>query len=365
MSVFEHPSYDNHEKILFATDEVTGLKAIIGVHSTVTGPGAGGCRMWSYPSSAEALDDVLRLSQGMSYKNIMAGLPIGGGKSVIMKPEGDFDRKALFEAFGRAVESLGGQYITAEDVGVSPADMMAVRSSTKNVVGLPEGQAATGDPSPVTAEGVFRGMKVCVERGLGKSDLSGVRIAVQGAAGHVGAYLCGHLANAGAELFITDINEPGLKELEAKHGAKIVGLDEIYGLDVDVFAPCALGAVINEDTIDQTQAKIIAGAANNQLKTREMGAELQKRGKIYAPDYVLNAGGIINVMSEIGIGIMGKPASDYDSGWVENKLVGLEKTLGEILDLSDKEGRPSNIIADEIARNRIEDARSGKVMEDA
>ena len=196
MSVFEHASFDNHEKILFATDEKTGLKAIIGVHSTVSGPACGGCRFWTYPSSAEALEDVLRLSQGMSYKNIMADLPIGGGKSVIMKPEGEFDRQALFEAFGRAVESLNGHYITAEDVGVSPADMMAVRQSTKHVVGLPEGKAASGDPSPITAEGVFRGMKVCIERGLGKTDLTGVRVAVQGAAGHVGAYLCGHLAEA-------------------------------------------------------------------------------------------------------------------------------------------------------------------------
>ncbi|WP_412546346.1 Leu/Phe/Val dehydrogenase [Maricaulis sp. MIT060901] len=357
MSVFEHPSYDNHEKILFATDKVTGLQAIIGVHSTVSGPACGGCRMWSYPSSAEALEDVLRLSQGMSYKNIMADLPIGGGKSVIMKPEGEFNRQELFEAFGRAVESLGGQYITAEDVGVSPDDMMAVRQSTKHVVGLPEGKAASGDPSPITAEGVFRGMKVCIERGLGKSDLSGVRVAIQGAAGHVGAYLSGHLAEAGAELIITDINEPGLKELEAKYGAKIVGLDEIYDQDVDVFAPCALGAIVNPDTIDRIKAKIIAGAANNQLATREMGAEILKRGKIYAPDYVLNAGGIINVMGEI--------QGDFDPAWVQGKLVGLENTLGEILDQSENEGRPSNIIADEIARNRIEDKRSSKTMEPA
>lgn len=357
MSVFEHESFDNHEKVLFATDPVTGLKAIIGVHSTVSGPACGGCRFWTYPSSAEALEDVLRLSQGMSYKNIMADLPIGGGKSVIMKPEGQFDRVALFEAFGRAVESLGGAYITAEDVGVSPDDMMAVRKSTRHVVGLPEGKAASGDPSPITAEGVFRGLKVCVERGLGKSDLAGVRVAIQGAAGHVGAYLSEHLAKAGAELVITDINEPGLKDLEARFGARIVGLDEIYSQDVDVFAPCALGSVINPDTIDRIQAKVIAGAANNQLATRDLGAELQKRGKIYAPDYVLNAGGIINVVGEI--------QGSYDPAWVQEKLVGLENTLAEILDQSENEGRPSNIIADEIARQRIEDKRSARVLEPA
>jgi len=357
MSVFEHASFDNHEKVLFATDPVTGLKAIISVHATVAGPACGGCRFWTYPSSKEALDDALRLSQGMSYKNIMADLPIGGGKSVIMKPEGEFDRQALFEAFGRAVESLGGAYITAEDVGVSPADMMAVHKSTKHVVGLPEGKAASGDPSPITAEGVFRGMKVCIERGLGKSDLSGVRVAIQGAAGHVGTYLCGHLANAGAELVITDINEAGLKELEAKYGAKVVGLDEIYSQDVDVFAPCALGSIINPDTIDRITAKIIAGAANNQLATRDLGAELQKRGKIYAPDYVLNAGGIINVVGEI--------QGSYDPAWVQGKLAGLENTLAEILDQSESEGCPSNIIADEIARNRIEEKRAAKTLEAA
>ncbi|MHA6288309.1 Leu/Phe/Val dehydrogenase [Maricaulis sp. CAU 1757] len=352
MSVFEHASYDNHERILFATDEATGLKAIIGVHSTASGPACGGCRMWTYADSNAALNDVLRLSQGMSYKNIMADLPIGGGKSVIMKPEGDFDRRALFEAFGRAVESLGGLYITAEDVGVSPDDMMAVRASTKHVVGLPEGEDASGDPSPVTAEGVFRGIRVCVEKGLGKSSLEGVKIAVQGAAGHVGAYLCGHLAKAGAELFITDINQAGMEKIRDEHGATIVGLDEIYDQDVDVFAPCALGSVINPETIDRIKAKIIAGAANNQLATRDMGEAILKRGKIYAPDYVLNAGGIINVMGEI--------AGDFNPEWVKGKLIGLEKTLGEILDQSENEGRPSNIIADEIARARIEEKRAAK-----
>ena len=353
MSVLEHASFDNHEKLLFATDEVTGLKAIIGVHSTASGPACGGCRMWSYPNSEAALTDVLRLSQGMSYKNIMADLPIGGGKSVIMKPEGAFDRQALFEAFGRAVASLNGAYITAEDVGVSPDDMMAVRRSTEHVVGLPEGKAASGDPSPVTAEGVFRGIKVCAERGLGKRDLNGVKIAIQGAAGHVGSYLAGHLAKAGADLFITDINQDGLNRLKDEYGATIVGLDEIYDQDVDIFAPCALGSIINPDTIDRIKAKIIAGAANNQLATRDMGAQLQARGKIYAPDYVINAGGIINVMGEI--------AGDFNPEWVKGKLDGLEATLGEILDLSSDQGRPSNVIADELARQRIEEKRAAKL----
>jgi leucine dehydrogenase len=352
MSVLEHPAYDDHERVVFAHDAATGLNAIISLHSTARGPACGGCRFWSYASSEAALDDALRLSQGMSYKNVMAGLPIGGGKSVILKPEGAFDRAALFEAFGRVVESFGGDYITGEDVGVSPSDMLLVRKSTAHVVGLTQGKAASGDPSPITAEGVFRGLKVCVERGLGKSDLGGVRVAIQGAAGHVGMYLAEKLAMAGADLVVTDIREDGLNALHDRFGAKIVGLDEIYTAEVDVFAPCALGSVINPDTIDRISAKIIAGAANNQLATRDMGAELQKRGKIYAPDYVLNAGGVINAMGEI--------TGNFDPSWVQDKLAGLEATLGEILDRSDRDGRPSNIIADEMARQRIEAARGAK-----
>lgn len=350
MSVFEHKAFDDHEKVLFATDPATGLKAILAVHSTARGPAVGGCRMWKYDSSADALTDVLRLSQGMSYKNVMADLPIGGGKSVIMRPEGDFDRQALFEAFGRALEGLGGVYISAEDVGVSPEDMVAARRATRHVVGLPDG---TGDPSPVTAKGVFLGIQACAKRGFGSEDLSGKKIAVQGATGHVGAYLVRHLAEAGAELFLSDIREPELKALAEETGAAIVeDPDAIYDVDADIFTPCALGAVINPDTIDRLKVKIVAGAANNQLLTRDMGAELQKRGILYAPDYVINAGGIINVMGEID--------SRFDAKWVEGKLVTLKSTLGEILDTAESEGRPANLVADELARQRIADAAEKK-----
>lgn len=352
MSVLEHPSFDNHEKVLFATDEKTGLKAIIGVHSTARGPACGGCRFWTYENSAAALDDALRLSQGMSYKNVMADLPIGGGKSVIMKPEGNFDREALFQAFGRAVDALNGNYITAEDVGVSPADMMSVHKATNHVTGLPEGKAASGDPSPVTAEGVFRGIRACVKRATGSDDMTGIRVAVQGAAGHVGTYLCGHLAKAGAEIIVADMNVDALQKHVSEFGATIVDKDAIYDQDVDVFAPCALGSVINPETIDRLKVRMVAGAANNQLATREMGAELQKRGILYAPDYVINAGGIINVTGEI--------RGDYDPEWVKRKLVNLEATLGEILDRAENEGRPSNVIADEMARARIEEAAAAK-----
>jgi len=352
MSVFEHPSFDNHEKVLFATDAKTGLKAIISVHSTASGPSCGGCRFWSYENSADALQDALRLSQGMSYKNVMADLPIGGGKSVIMKPAGEFDRDALFQAFGRAVEALGGNYITAEDVGVSPADMVSVHKQTRHVTGLPEGKAASGDPSPVTAEGVFRGIRACVKRATGSDDLTGIRVAVQGAAGHVGTYLCEHLSKAGAELVIADMNADTLQKHVENFGAIVVDKDVIYDQEADVFVPCALGSIINPGTIDRLKVKMVAGAANNQLATREMGAELQKRGILYAPDYVINAGGIINVMGEI--------RGDFDPEWVKGKLVGLEATLGEILDRAENEGRPSNVIADEMARARLEEAAAAK-----
>ena len=350
MSVFEHASFDDHEKVLFATDPETGLKAIISVHSTARGPAVGGCRMWSYDSSDEALTDVLRLSRGMSYKNIMADLPIGGGKSVIMRPEGDFDRAALFEAFGRAVESLNGQYISAEDVGVSPEDMVSARRATRHVVGLPDG---TGDPSPITAQGVFLGIQACVERGLGKTDLSGVKVALQGATGHVGSYLVKHLTEAGADLFLADINTEALKTLADQTGATVVeDPDTIYDVDADVFTPCALGSIINEQTIDRLKVRIVAGAANNQLATREMGEELQKRNILYAPDYVINAGGIINVMGELD--------SRFDDQWVRGKLQTLKLTLGEILDKAESEGRPANMVAGDIAQARLIEAASQK-----
>ncbi len=347
MSVFENPAFRDHEKVLFVSDKASGLKAILAVHSTVRGPSVGGCRMWTYDNSDAALTDVLRLSEGMSYKNIMADLPIGGGKSVIMRPEGAFDRTALFEAFGRALNALNGEYRSAEDVGVSPADLDAASRYTDHLVGLSSG---TGDPSPTTARGVFFGVQVAAERALGRSDLAGVKVVVQGATGHVGHYLVEHLAEAGAELILSDINEAALTALAEKTGAKTVDKDAVYDVEADVFAPCALGAIINPDTIDRLKVKAVAGAANNQLATADMGAELQKRGILYAPDYVINAGGIINVMGDID--------PQFDAKWVEGKLKGLKATLREILDTAENEGRPANIVSDEIARQRIEDARA-------
>ena len=349
MSVFDIDAFDNHEAVHFFADEASGLQCIIALHSTALGPGAGGTRFWTYPDSQAALTDVLRLSQGMSYKNAMAGLALGGGKAVILKPEGAFDRHALFAAYGRAIESLHGRYITAEDVGVSVEDMGIVRTQTKFVGGLCEGAAASGDPSPKTALGVFEGLKAAVRHRLGREDLSGLKVAVQGI-GHVGFHLCRLLHEAGAVLYVSDINEAACVEAETKFGARQVALDAIYDLDVDVYAPCALGATVNTETLPRLKAKVIAGAANNQLADDAMGPRLRQRGILYAPDYVINAGGIINVAAEVN--------GRYEEAVVLNKVRAIAKTLGEIFARADAEDRPTAVIADEMAKARIAHART-------
>ena len=344
MAVFEQTDFDEHESVHTFMDRDSGLRAIIGIHSTHLGPAAGGARLWTYESSQDALTDVLRLSRGMSYKNAMAGLNLGGGKAVIMRPDGDFDRAKIFTALGTCINELGGKYVTAEDVGVSPDDMRNVQTQTKFVAGLNEGDAASGDPSPVTADGVFRSIQVGLEKKTGSRSLKGIRVAVQGL-GHVGYDLCRRLHKAGAKLTVTDINTAVLKQAEADLSAKLVEPDEIYGVDMDVFAPCALGAVINPDTIDRLTCQVIAGAANNQLSVAALGQDLLDRGILYCPDYVVNAGGIINIAGEI--------EGSYCREWVEDKLVGIEKTLADIIDQSEKSGRPTNAIANEMARQRI------------
>jgi len=344
MSIFENPNFDDHESVHTFCDPDSDLRAVIGVHSTYLGPGAGGSRLWTYDNSELALTDVLRLSRGMSYKNAMAGLKLGGGKAVIMRPEGEFDRAKLFTALGKCIESLGGIYVTAEDVGVSPEDMNYVHAQTNYVGGLTTGEAASGDPSPVTADGVFRSIRLAYEKKTGSKSLNGAHVTVQGL-GHVGFNLCERLHQAGAKLTVTDINTAVLNKAASEFDAKIVEPDDIYDVKADIFAPCALGAIINENTIDRLRVDVIAGAANNQLSVPELGQSLMDKGILYCPDYVVNAGGIINIAGEI--------EGSYSPEWVEEKLDGIETTLADIIDKSESSGRPTNRIANEMARERI------------
>lgn len=332
----------HHEQLLFCNDNDTGLKAIIAVHNTVLGPALGGTRMWSYSNETEALTDVLRLSRGMTYKNSISGLNLGGGKAVIIGDSRKVKSEALFRRFGKFVNSLGGKYITAEDVGISPGDMTWVSMETEHVVGLP---GKSGDPSPVTAYGVYVGMKACAKEQWGSDSLKDKKIAVQGV-GHVGEYLVSHLRKEGAEVYITDIHEPTLKKVAQEYKAQVVGLDEIYDLDLDVYAPCALGATVNDDTLNRFKCSIIAGAANNQLKQEDIhGKAVMDKGIIYAPDYVLNAGGVINCYSEL---------KGFDSSWSMRKAEEIYQTIGNIVRRSRSEGIPAYKIANKMAEERIE-----------
>lgn len=305
--------------------------------------------MLDYADGGAMLTDALRLSQGMSYKNAMADIPLGGGKAVIWGNPRTHKSEALFRAFGRAVERLGGQYVTAEDVGITVADMAIVRLETAHVAGLDEGAAASGDPSPVTAEGVYRGIIEVARRLFGTGDLDGRTIAVQGV-GSVGGHVCDHLARAGARLIVTDIDAGALEAVAARTGAEIVAPDAVYDAEADIFSPNALGAVINEQTLGRLKVCGVAGGANNQLVVPEMGELMRRQGILYAPDYVINGGGIINVAAEI--------SGNYSRNWVGQKLDRLIETLGGVLDEALETGQPTNTVADRIARQRIAEARS-------
>ncbi len=344
MKVQKLDNVPSYEAVYEISDPAAKLFGYVAIHSTVRGPGCGGTRLWRYDSLQAALSDVLKLSQGMSFKNAMADLPLGGGKAVIIKPEGDFDREALFDAYGRAIDSLGGIYITAEDVGVTPRDMTIIARHTRYVAGLPDGDAASGDPSPVTARGVFKGLLACAERQFGSRDLRGRRVAVQGV-GHVGAYLCDHLHNAGAELVVCDVNADAVTEVARRYHAEVVAPDDIYDADVDIFSPCALGGILTADTVRRLKAKVVAGGANNQLADPAVGQLLMDKGVLYAPDYVINGGGIINVAGEL--------SGRYDPQWVDDKLDALIGNLEVVLDTALAQGRPTHEIADETARSRL------------
>lgn len=348
MTFFENSANKHHESIHKFYDPKTGLKAIIAIHSTALGPAAGGCRRWQYKDEAEATWDVLRLARGMTYKNAMAGLPLGGGKAVIMgDPEHPLTDDMLL-AFGRCVESLGGSYITAEDVGVSVGSMGVVKNVTDYVAGLPPADgAAGGDPSPWTADGVFLGLKAAAKHRLGKDSLAGVRVAVQGV-GKVGYDLCRQLHETGAKLVVSDVNQQNLERAQADFGAEAIASDQILFADVDILSPCALGAVLDEQSIPKIKASIIGGAANNQLATEQDGQRLFDRNILYAPDYVINSGGITSVSMEYE---GGKTAAD-----VHAHIALVPGRLEEIFTASQAQQTPTNVIADKMAERIVADA---------
>jgi len=346
--MIDNNQFRGHEQLVYFNDKESGLKAFIAVHNTVLGPGAGGCRMWPYDNEMDALNDALRLSRGMSYKNAMAGLPLGGGKAVIIANSKTDKSEELFKAFGRCVQKMEGKYITAEDVGMTTEDMMIIASETDYIAGLPHGDHASGDPSPFTARGVYNGIRAAVKYKLGKDSLEGLTIAVQGV-GHVGLYLCENLHRDGAYILVSDIVQDHLDKAVNNYGATVISPDEILSIECDVLSPCALGAVLNDDTIPNLRTTIIAGGANNQLAEDSHGARLMDRCVLYAPDYVINAGGIINVS--------GETSGNYDLKSINAKVDNIYNTLMHIFERADHEKRPTNVVADEIAEEVIANAK--------
>jgi leucine dehydrogenase len=345
-NLFETLSNTRHEQVVFCNDPDSGLKAIIAIHSTVLGPSLGGTRMWHYKSESEALNDVLRLSRGMTYKAAISGLNLGGGKAVIIGDSKKDKSEALFRKFGRFVNNLHGKYITAEDVGTSTKDMEYVRMETTHVTGLPESMGGGGDPSPVTAYGVFMGMKAAAKFAWGHDSLAHKRVLVQGV-GHVGENLVKNLKKEGAIIYVSDINEDQLKKVSVDYNAQVIAPEHIFDLDVDIYAPCALGATLNSENIEKLKCTIVAGAANNQLADEKVhGPMIMEKGIIYAPDFLINAGGLINVYSEL-IG--------YNRQRALTQTEHIYQVTLEILKKSRDENIPTQLAAMRIAENRIHD----------
>ncbi|RZJ35493.1 MAG: Glu/Leu/Phe/Val dehydrogenase [Flavobacterium sp.] len=346
--VFGQTSFDNHEQIVFCNDKDTGLKAIIGIHNTVLGPALGGTRMWKYTNEWEALNDVLRLSRGMTYKSAISGLNLGGGKAVIIGDAKKDKTPELIVKFGEFIHSLSGKYITAEDVGTTTPDMDLIRDVTPYVTGISEERGGSGNPSPVTAFGVYMGMKAAAKYKFGSDNLEGKKILVQGI-GHVGETLVDYLTREGALVQITDINEARLQEIGSRYGAKIFAGEDLYSADVDIYAPCALGATVNDNTIYKIKAHVIAGAANNQLANEEVhGKILRERGILYAPDFLINAGGIINVYAEI---------VNYDKAEAMRRTENIYNTTLEIFNFADSNNLTTYQAALSIAQKRIDDRK--------
>jgi leucine dehydrogenase len=345
-AVWDLPDFDAHEGVHFVTDPTSGLRAVIAIHSTALGPAAGGVRFWHYAHSSAAVTDALRLSRGMSFKNAMAGLPLGGGKGVVLAAEpGATISDAQLAAFGEAVESLGGRYVTAEDVGMSEARMKVIATRTRHVSGLPvEGGGAGGDPGPFTALGIYLGVKAAANRALGAESMAGVHVAVQGV-GSVGSGLARRLAADGAKLTLADVNRDRAAALAAELGADIAEAADILRVSADIVSPNALGAILTAESIAALDCKAVAGGANNQLATRDDGERIHARGILYAPDYVINAGGIINV----GLEYLGQG----DRAEVEARIARIPERLVEIWDESDRTGAPASEVADTIAMRLI------------
>jgi len=342
--IFEQLGAYGHEQVVFCHNKDVGLKAIIAIHNTVLGPALGGTRMWPYKTEQDALDDVLRLSRGMTYKNAVAGLNLGGGKAVIIGDPATDKSEALFRAFGQFVDSQGGRYITAEDVGIDVNDMEYVYRETQFVTGVHQVHGGSGDPSPFTAYGSLQGLMATLNKKFGDEEVGKYTYAVQGL-GHVGMEFAKLLKERGAKLFVTDINKTLVERAVSELGAEAVGLDEIYDVDADVYSPCALGGTINEDTLPRLKAKVICGAANNQLANNAIGDEVAKRGILYAPDYAVNAGGVMNISLEI---------DGYNRERAMRMMRTIYHNLTRIFEISERDGIPTYQAADRLAEERIE-----------
>jgi leucine dehydrogenase len=339
-AIWDLPDFDSHEAVHMFDDRTTGLKAVIAVHSTHLGPAAGGTRFWHYPESRAAITDALRLSRGMSYKNAMAGLSAGGGKAVILANPARTKAQDMLDAFARAVDSLGGQYVTAQDVGMSEADMVSLSKVTPYVAGLPD---QGGDPGPYTARGVFLGVQAAAKHALGTDDMSGVHVAVQGV-GSVGGGLARYLAEQGAKLTLADVDEQRAADLAAELGGTCVAADRIMHVEADIFSPCALGAILTEASVSALKVRAVAGGANNQLATGHEARMLADRGILYAPDYVINAGGIINVLRQI---------ENADDAEINRRIDAIPRRLSAIWVESDSDGKTPAEVADNMAKKLI------------
>lgn len=341
MRVTQLEPEQGYEELFYCEDDATDLRSLISIHSTKLGPAAGGCRLLDYETLDDAKVDVQRLSKGMTYKNCAANLPLGGGKSVII---GNKKTPEMMRAFGRFVNSLNGRYYTAEDVGISPTDMEIASEECNFVAGLESGEYASGDPSPITAQGVFRCLERAVKHRLGIETLQGIRVVIQGL-GHVGWYLAENLHNAGAKLLVADINQDVIDKAVGSFGAEAIALNDIYSVDADVFAPCALGAILNHETVPELKIKVVAGAANNQLASPEIGDLLRSRDIYYAPDYVVNAGGIISVAMEI--------LKSDEASFIQDRLDNLTTTLDKITEISNRENIGMHTAADNYVKSRL------------